>query len=63
MGGDNYAELIFPFFYKNNIYDLEILNLMGSNNRLIRKKKKNFIGIINNEKFYSKKNFFKRLND
>lgn len=63
MGGDNYAEMIFPFFYKNNIYDLEILNLMGSNNRLIRKKKNKFIGIINNEKFHSKKIFFKELND
>ena len=38
MAGDNYAEKIFPHFYKNNIYDLEILNLMGLNIKLVRKK-------------------------
>ena len=53
---------IFSHFYKNNIYDLEILNLMGLNVKLVRKKKNNFIGLINNKKFSSKKIFLNLIN-
>ena len=61
MAGDNYAEKIFPFFYKNNIYDLEIKNLMNSNLKLIRRKNKNFIGLIKDKKFFSRKKLIKLL--
>ena len=59
--GDNYAEKLFPFFYNNNIYETEILNLMGQRCDFIEKKKYNFVGLSNKKYFFSESKFNKYI--
>ena len=60
--GDKFVEVLFPSLYpKINIFKFEILNSLKQLNKknYFKKKRKNFIGIINHKLIKDKKNFFK----
>ena len=58
-----YTNIIFPYFHKNcSLYEMELLNLMKKKlPKINHKKKKNFVGILNNKKIVNKKEYIKKI--